>query len=201
MDDSGRSLREELLAMAAEDQRVRAVLAADGSLFDGYNPRMAGVHSRNAARLAAILDRHGWPSRALVGEDGAAAAWLVLQHAIGHPDLQRRGLVLLREAVARGDVQAVEAAMLEDRIAFFEGRPQRYGTQFGWDEDGELNPLPIEDEATVDERRRSVGLGPLAEDIRRKRAEAARSLERPPRDWAGRQRQFEAWARSVGWRT
>ena len=195
------ALRGELLAMAEEDQRVRAELAADGSLSEGYHPKMQAVHDRNAARLTEVIGRHGWPGRGLVGDDAARAAWLVLQHAIGHPDLQRKGLVLLREAVARGDVPAVEAAMLEDRIAFFEGRPQRYGTQFGWDEDGELNPLPIEDEATVDERRRSVGLGPLAEDMRRKRAEAARSLERPPHDWAGRQRQFEAWARSVGWRT
>jgi hypothetical protein len=162
---------------------------------------MQAVHDRNAARLTEVIGRHGWPGRSLVGDNGARAAWLVLQHAIGHPDLQRKGLVLLQEAVARGDVPAVEAAMLEDRIAFFEGRPQRYGTQFGWDEHGELNPLPIEDGATVDERRRSVGLGPLAEDIRRKRAETARSLERPPRDWAGWQRQFEARARSVGWRT
>src|SRR5262249_54218490 len=106
------ALREELVAMAAEDQRVRAELAADGSLFDGYHPRMAKVHDKNAARLVEILGQHGWPGRSLVGEDGARAAWLVLQHAIGHPGLQRRGLELLRKAAARGEVPAVEVAML-----------------------------------------------------------------------------------------
>src|SRR5438309_8926559 len=95
MDGFDPCLREELLAMAAEDQRVRAELAADGSLFDGYHPRMAEVHRRNGDRLAAILDRHDWPGRGLVGEDGAAAAWLILQHAIGDPPLMRRGLELL----------------------------------------------------------------------------------------------------------
>jgi len=45
------SLRAELLAMAAEDRRVRAELAANGPLFESYHPRMAGVHRRNAARL------------------------------------------------------------------------------------------------------------------------------------------------------
>src|SRR5947209_9236632 len=83
------ALRAELLAMAAEDRRVWAELAADGSLFDGYHPRMAEVHRRNAARLTETLDRHGWPGRDLVGADGAAAAWLVLQHAIGDPPLMR----------------------------------------------------------------------------------------------------------------
>jgi hypothetical protein len=195
------ALRDELLAMAAEDQQVRAELAADGSLFDGYHPRMQVVHDKNAARLTKIIEEYGWPGLSLVGEDGAHAAWLVLQHAIGNPPLQRRGLELLRQAVAQGEAPALGAAMLEDRIRFFEGRPQVYGIQFDWDESGELGPLPIEDEASVDERRQSVGLGPLAEDIQRKRDEMAWSLEKAPSDWAERQKQFEAWARTVGWRT
>jgi hypothetical protein len=189
-----------LLAMAAEDQRVRAQLAADGSLFDGYHPRMQAVHDRNAARLSEIVARHGWPGRALVGGEAARAAWLVLQHAIAHPDLQRRGFVLLREAAARVDVAAAEVAMLEDRIAFFEGRPQRYGTQFDWNDNGELAPWVIENEEGVDERRRAVGLPPLAEEVRRIREGAAREGERRPQDLEERRRRFVEWARSVGWR-
>jgi Family of unknown function (DUF6624) len=194
------SLRQELLAMAAEDQRVRAELAADGSLFDGYHSTMQAVHDKNAARLTEVIEQHGWPGRSLVGEEGSRAAWLVLQHAIAHPDLQRRGLVLLQDAVAQDEVPAVEAALLEDRIRFFEGRPQRYGTQFDWDESGQLSPLPIEDEANVDERRRSVGLEPLEVNTRRMRESIASSGEGPTRDWAVRQRKFVEWCRSVGWR-
>jgi hypothetical protein len=194
------ALRDELLAMEEEDRRVRAALLAEGSLFDGYHPRMAEVHNRNADRLSAIIDRHGWPGRGLVGEDGARAAWFVLQHAIGQPALQRRGLVLLRQAAARGEASAVGVAMLEDRIAFFEGRPQRYGTQYDWDERGELVPWAIEDEAGVDERRREVGLPPLAENTRRMREATARAGEGPPRDWKKRREEMEAWARQVGWR-
>ncbi len=194
------ALRDELLAMEAEDRRARAALLAEGALFDGYHPRMAEVHNRNADRLSAIIDRHGWPGRGLVGEDAARAAWFVLQHAIGQPALQRRGLVLLREAAARGEASPTGAAMLEDRIAFFEGRPQRYGTQYDWDERGELAPWVIEDEAGVDERRRAVGLPPLAENTRRLREETARGGEGPPRDWQKRRAEFEAWARQVGWR-
>lgn len=190
-------LRSELLAMAAEDRRVRAELAADGSLFDGYHPRMAEVHRRNAARLAAILDRYGWPGPARVGADGAAAAWLVLQHAIGDPPLMRRGLALLA-GLAPGEIEPARLAMLEDRVRSFEGRPQRYGTQYDWDETGQLGPLPIEDPEGVDELRRSVGLGPLEENTRRVRAETARAGGSPPPDWAERRRKRE-WERSVGW--
>jgi hypothetical protein len=108
--------------------------------------------------------------------------------------------VLLREAAARGDVASVEVAMLEDRIAFFEGRPQKYGTQFDWTENGELVPWAIEDEEGVDERRRAVGLPPLAENSRRIRESTQREGERRPRDWKDLHRQFVEWARSVGWR-
>lgn len=43
------ALRDELLAMAAEDEAVRAELAADGSLFDGYYPRIPEVHQADRA--------------------------------------------------------------------------------------------------------------------------------------------------------
>ena len=191
----------ELLSMAAEDLRVREELASDGSLFEGYHPRMRDVHERNAERLSAILHEHGWPSRSLVGEKAAQAAWLILQHAISNPGLQRHGLWVLRTVVAAGEVPPVHVAMLEDRIRSNEGRSQLYGTEFDWDEQGQLNPLPIEDEENVDVRRREVGLGPLALDIQRKRELAAREGEHPPLDWKARQRDKEEWLRAVGWRT
>ncbi len=194
------ALRDELLAMEAEDRRVRAELLAHGVLGDGYHPVMRAVHEKNAADLAAIVEKHGWPGRTLVGDEGAHSAWLVLQHAIGNPGLQRRGLELLRQAAEKGEIPYLQIAYLDDRIRFFEGRPQLYGTQFDWDAGGELSPYPIEDLEKVDERRASVGLGPLAERIRQLREEAARSGERPPEDWAEQQRKGQEWARSVGWR-
>jgi ribosomal protein S14 len=56
--------------MAEEDLRVRAELAATGSLFEGYHPRMRAVHDRHASRLEQILAEHGWPSEPHVGADG-----------------------------------------------------------------------------------------------------------------------------------
>ncbi|MGI9104872.1 MAG: DUF6624 domain-containing protein [Pyrinomonadaceae bacterium] len=194
------TLREEILQMRAEDERVRAQLAADGSLYEGYHPRMMEVHRRNAARLEQIINQHGWAGATLVGSDGAEAAWLIVQHAIAHPALQRRCAQLLEKAVADGEAPAWQFAYLADRISVLEGRPQVYGLVFDWDEGGEMSPCAIEDREQVDERRRSVGLPPLAESVRRQRAGAAESNERAPRDWHARQLEMKAWARSVGWR-
>ena len=190
------AIRQQLLAMVADDRRVRAELAATGELYQGYAPRMEDVHRRNAEDLLAIVREHGWPGRALVGEDGMHAAWLVLQHAIGQPDVQRGCLPLMREAVGHGDATAAQVAYLEDRIAFFERRPQRYGTQFDWDERGFMNPWPIEDPEGVDARRAEVGLPPLADRIAQIRRQTAGAV---PPDYARRQAEMLAWSRSVGW--
>lgn len=196
--DASRTIAAELIAMAAEDQRVRAELLAEGVLFDGYQPRMAEVHHRNAARLAAIMTEIGWPGRSVVGREAADAAWLVLQHAIGDPPVMRRGLALLR-ALPPGEVDPIQLAMLEDRVRTFSGLPQVYGTQFDWDERGEMRPRPIEDEAHVDERRAAIGLPPLAEKLREIRNGLARDGETMPTDFAARRREIDAWERSVGW--
>ena len=194
------AIRAELLLMAAEDLRVRGELARAGVLSDGYHPRMREVHERNAERLAAIMDEHDWPGVSFVGAEAAEAAWLILQHAISNPPLQRRGLALLTAAAARGEVSPVHVAMLEDRIRSNEGKGQRYGTQFDWDEHGLLSPVPVEDEPNVDKRRSALGLTPLAEDIERKRRQAAEYGIRAPKSWTARQREKEEWLRSTGWR-
>lgn len=189
-------LRRQLVAMQDEDLRVRTELAETGELYHGYAPRMAEVHARNAEALEAIIDTHGWPGKTLAGEDGANAAWLVLQHAIGSPALQRKCLPILREAAASGEAEPAHPAYLADRIAFFERRPQRYGTQFDWDDEGRMSPWTIEDPDKVDEYRRSVGLGSLEERI----AEVREATQEPrPADTSQRREEMDAWARSVGW--
>ncbi|MBC8120347.1 MAG: hypothetical protein H7Y22_00750, partial [Gemmatimonadaceae bacterium] len=182
------------------DKRVAKALTLEGVLEDGYHPRMEAVHRANAEALRAIIAEHGWPGRALVGDEGVKAAWLVVQHAIGEPAFMRASLQMLREASARADAPRWMSAYLEDRIAYHEGRPQRFGTHFDWDVAGDLSPLPIEDPEDVDARRRAVGLEPLAERTRRMRQQALLEGEKPPADFAQRRAEMENWARSVGWR-
>ena len=190
------TLLQQLEAMVAEDRRVRSELAATGELYQGYAPRMAAVHRHNAAALRAVIDDHGWPGRSLVGEAGAQAAWFILHHAIGDPDLQRRCLPLLLRAVAEGEAEPAQAAYLADRICFFERVPQRYGTQFDWDEAGQLSPWELADPQRVEQERHSVGLDPLAERVRQVRQDAAGATAP---DFAQRQAEMLDWARSVGW--
>lgn len=189
-----------LISAAERDALTRARLARTGALFDGYHPEMEAVHLENAALLERAIEAIGWPGRAKVGDDAAAAAFMILQHAISKPALQRRGLALILEAIPDGQANALDAAYLSDRIAVFEGREQTFGTQFDWDANGLLSPAPIRDAASVDERRASLGLPTMAETIAHMRAGAAAEHEAAPADLQQRRADFEAWAPRVGWR-
>jgi hypothetical protein len=155
-------VRRELLDMRAEDIRVRRELEEAGELGSRYIPRMEEVHVRNAARLRELLTMHGWPDESIAGNDGAEAAWLIVQHAIGEPELQRRALRMLRACEATSRVPLWQAAYLEDQIAMYEGRPQLYGTQWLDDSrDGRIRPWNLAEPDRVNELRAAVGLGPL----------------------------------------
>lgn len=189
-----------LVAAARRDMETRTRLAATGKLFNGYHPEMEAVHDENAALLMRVFDAVGWPGRRDYGDDGAGAAFLILQHAIGHPELQRRGLALILDAIPEGQANPLDAAYLSDRIAIFEGALQTFGTQFDWDANGQLSPAPMRDPETLDDRRASVGLPPMAETIAQMRARAAAEGEFAPKDLAERRAAYEAWARKAGWR-
>lgn len=183
--------------MIARDDETRARLAAGGVLFDGYHPEMEAVHRANAARLRELVAVHGWPGRALVGAAAASAAWRIVQHAIGEPELMRAMLPVLEAAAVAGDVASAEVAMLDDRIRVLEGRPQRYGTQYDWNDafDAMVPSGEVEDPEAVDVRRAAVGLPPI--EWRR----PPPPDEPPPADPAARRAAYEAWLRVTGWRS
>jgi hypothetical protein len=189
-----------LIEAAHKDIETRTRLARSGELFNGYHPEMEAVHNENADLLERVIDAIGWPGRHALGDEGAGAAFLIIQHAIARPTLQRRALALMLDAIPQGQANALDAAYLADRIAIFEGGEQTFATQFDWDANGQLSPGPTRDIATLDERRASVGLPPIADSIAEMRTRAAAEGERPPTDLAQRRAEFEAWARRVGWR-
>ncbi|WP_428963018.1 DUF6624 domain-containing protein [Micromonospora fluostatini] len=159
-------LAAELVERMDRDQRVRSEVTGRNPGDDVW-ARVEDVDADNTAWFAGVLDQEGWPRLSEVGPDASAAAWLIAQHADRDPEFQRRCLGLLEQAVRDGEAQASHWAYLTDRVRRAEGRPQVYGTQlwYGLDGGGPLQPQPIEDPDRLDERRRSVGLGPFADYV------------------------------------
>ncbi len=189
-------LRRELVAMREEDLRVRSELLAADKLGGAYDPRMEAVHVKNAARLRELVAKAGWPAEDIAGQDGAEAAWLIAQHAIGEPAFQRDALTHLQECAAERRVPAWHAAYLEDRIAMYENRPQRFGTQWIDDpRDGRARPWPLADAQDVDDLRESVGLPnlpPTPEPGPDLSADQQEKIRENARRW-------QEWLASKGW--
>lgn len=158
------TLAEELVTMMRDDQQLLQQLFQSGELpSESYHPQMKALHEHNASRLKEIISSHGWPGVSSVGEEAAKAAWLVAQHAVSDPEFMTECVGLLEKAVAREDVVGWQLAFLQDRVRTLSGKPQYYGTQFDVDENGWPTPFPIEDSATVNERRARLGLNSLEE--------------------------------------
>lgn len=146
-------LHQELLEMRDADQAERTGQAVGGVETD----------RERAERLREIIAQHGWPTPDMVGEDGSSAAWLIAQHADFDLEFQRAVLDLLRPAVAAGDADPSELALLEDRVAVNSGQPQTYGSQIRCVDGQAVPATPIAEQAQVDDRRGQVGLEPIAD--------------------------------------
>ncbi len=152
-------VRDEIQAMVKIDQELRQQAIKNTSHDLVLQSKLEAVDKKNTKRMKEIVAKYGWPGQTLVGRKAAQGAWLLVQHADRDVAFQKQMLVLIEAAAKKKDVAPANVAYLADRIATAEKRKQVYGTQFGPD----LVPMPIEDEAQVDERRQSLGLDSMAD--------------------------------------
>jgi hypothetical protein len=143
-----------------------------------------GVVKSHTARLRAIVSEHGWPGRSLVGEDGADAAWLLLQHVNSRvttirsnagDEFCRSCVVLLRVAVARGEAHPRHLAAIADSLRLGDNEPPEFASlpeQYELDDHGRAVFGWKVDAAAIDQRRAAIGLPPLAADLVRRRSGA-----------------------------
>jgi hypothetical protein len=106
---------------------------------------------------------------------------------------------LLKSAVRENKASPQNLAYLTDRIAVFEEKLQLYGTQFDWDENGNLSPNPYDNLNKVNERRKSIGLNTLEEQTELIRIRAKNENQSPPKDLEKRKQEIEQWKKNVGW--
>lgn len=168
-------LANELIKMEKEDLNTRTMLVEKGELFNtknDYHPTMKSVHEKNNKRIKEIIREYGWPGYSLVGKDGCHAAWLIVQHAILEPELQKNALALLKHAANSNEADMKMVAFLEDRLLMIEGKPQIYGTQYIVDKTtNRLVPYKIADAENVNARRAKIGMELLEEKTQELNAE------------------------------
>ncbi len=184
---------DKLKPLVEKDQFIREALEKRGILHDAYHAEMEKVHLENTRKLKTMILQMGFPVLSNAGEDGVRLSWLIIHHSISSPDFMRECMTEMRMAAAQNDYPLELLAYTDDRIAFFEGRPQLYGTNFDW-QGGSLRPTPIADPQYVDYRRKSLGLPPIAESLFKF------SHGRPPKDPEKKAKALQNWLINVGWR-
>ncbi|OWP64778.1 hypothetical protein CDA63_02390 [Hymenobacter amundsenii] len=166
-------LKKQLDAIYASDQGSRQQIEG---IQKQYGPEsaqmralwkeMAATDSINLGTITALLDSHGWPTKAEVGKMGTETVFLVVQHS--NPPTLEKYFPMAQQAAERGDLSKPALALMQDRLLMWQGKPQRYGSQLT--QDAKTHKMvfhPIEDEAHVDERRAAIGMEPLASYAKR----------------------------------
>lgn len=192
-------LRRLLISLQEKDTALRRKILNDGVLYEGYQEALEALHIEHAKLLNGIMEEHGWPGISLVGKAGSVAAFTIAQHAISLPQVQKSCLRYLNSAVKAGEASAVQLACLEDRILFNEGKPQKYGMIFDWNEKGELY-TNVDNIESANERRMLLGLKSVEEAIKIHRREIEEEGGGAPADILEHKRKESAWAKRVGWR-
>jgi hypothetical protein len=194
-----KGIAEIIVKLKNADLALRSKLVKSGQLSEGYNEEMAKLHKQNTKILNDIIDQIGYPTIDKVGKEGSEATWLIIQHSIGQPVFMKKCAKLLEEQVSDDRANKKNLAYLTDRIAVFENNPQLYGTQFDWDENGELSPNNFDDLIKVNLRRNSIGLNSLEKQTEIIRKQAKNENQLPPTDFEKRKIEMEKWKKSVGW--
>ena len=113
-----------------EDQQSRLKLANFKSGTPEADSLWKVIREKDRSDLVnveQILDKYGWLGPQNVGINASQALFLVIQHA----DLptQEKYLPVIRQAVKDGKTLPSNLALMEDRVAMRQGKPQIYGSQ------------------------------------------------------------------------
>lgn len=145
-------IKAELTRRIKEDQAVRKDASRHGD--------MQRVDAENTARLIEWVKELGWIDVTRFGTEASNAAFLIVQHS-GNLPLMKACLPEIEKDVKARRVDGQNFGLLYDRLMLNLGEKQRFGSQIGRNEKGEMVVLPLQDRAKVDQFRNELGMPPL----------------------------------------
>ena len=133
------------------------------NFFKGLNKLMVETDTSNTRLIQQIILKYGYPGKTLVGMESSNVAWSVLQHSNQIASYLR----LVQDTARKGEVEKKYAALMEDRVLMYSGKPQLYGTQGSYRKlksgKSEMIIFPIQNPAGVNKRRKKMGFDTTVE--------------------------------------
>lgn len=117
------------------------------------------IDKENIAVIDSLLQQ-GLPKG--LSEESYKTIWIVIDHASLEKQVQY--LSIIEKMSSEGLIDVDNYAILFDRIAMKQNRPQRYGSQsvqFGTPGNMHLYIWPVENAESLDSLRETVGMGPI----------------------------------------
>ena len=148
----------QLKTMCDEDRRLRHLLPKDGTWPDSLRREIQTTDSLNIVRLQELIAQYGFPTYDNVGHQGVNDASLLAQHS--EPEFLHWFLEQAKSAADNSNFDLTWIAYMTDRDLDHQDKPQLYGTQ-GLTRDGLTGMALIDDIEHLNERRKSVGIGPI----------------------------------------
>ena len=167
------SLKAELLKIHNTDQKHRLLSDSifrknpneESALQQSFSDSIAYYDSINIIKITDIISKYGWLPEKEVGYKANMTILLVIQHASFKT--QKRLLPEVEKALKEDKLKPSHYALFKDRTLLREGKKQVYGSQISYDNEAEeYFVAPLQDPDHVDERRKSMGLGPLADYVK-----------------------------------
>jgi hypothetical protein len=146
MDQAGRA------AMATIDLS-KLPKAEQTKATDAMAKEMQRHDLANQKALKELIPAVGWFKVSTDGDKAALTAFLIVQHATNDPQLMRDTLPRLKLALDAGEASGQWYALLFDRVAVDDHKPQRYGTQTSC-VNGSWKLDKVDDPANLDARRK-----------------------------------------------
>ncbi len=122
-----------------------------------YNKKLEIIHLENANYLEQLIDQYGYPDN----EDLKNTIFTIVQHAISKPNF----MIKIKNILQENKKHNLLLAYLDDRINFYQRKPQKYGTQYDYNIEGVMSIWTLLD--TIEEtnkRRISLGLSTVEEN-------------------------------------
>lgn len=164
-------VREELLKMYDESQKFQQwnFYHQNYAMYPEYTPELLmkfkdETFKNQFARLIELSKMHDGSvfGKSKVGSDGAQIIIIIVQNA-NHDPVTQDAFAEAIEQSDKGEFQESDVAYLLDKRLKHAGKPQRYGTAYIFDSDAgkPTEMIEVEDPATLNDRRKSIGLEPL----------------------------------------
>jgi hypothetical protein len=142
-------------------EAIQRQVSSDSISF--YEKKEFQTFERHIPFIKNIVKKNGFPTFEKVGKESSTRFFILIQHSDKDVKFQEKMLPLIKKQVDKKQAKGSNYAYLFDRIQINNGKEQLYGTQLGYDNEGNPFSKNLKDKENVNKRRAEFDMETLEE--------------------------------------